>query len=677
MGVIASIDFGASSTKAAILHPETGRVETVLFDGAPDFPSAIYLAKNGKVLVGNRAISYRGRNPLRLCTELKQHVNREAEGASARRVLRLGGDELPLVDAMSAVLGHAYAAILEQSGGPPAQVVLTHPVTWGGARKALLRKAAERAGIRSVLHLVSEPEAAVRHVLAHVPGELPVPVALLDIGASTSDLVVLTRSADGRLVPLFQDGTQAGGDDFDAGVLDHVASRLSERGLRSFAKLREEQPYEAWTVARQTKHELSKLPESSFSVEYEDLPDVPIRRERFEEATEDVVEECTAALENAIDTLRGSNPVRSVVLSGGSSSVPAVCGEAERLARNPGARFFLVGELEKGAESAAVALGAVRTAPRYEIRMENRPVFSLPEKALLLPRTTPVEIKGGYVYRSAKQCISTYRRGKGHRSKVRVGSVTGYVWSLEYDRDNGTVFSGTDNGLVQAWTVDDGRLDDMTFVGRVMSVFGFLRDQVVVAMTARRNWVAWGQKNGDGEIYQRSDGNWVRKATFQTPAPITKMAFTHHPHYLVTWDEEALRLFAPLGGEQLCSVTFAPAKHDAAFDSERGRVYVAGGGTLTCYRAVRKLLVSEFEVRLGSSALVQVGRSPDGRAVVLAYDPDESELIAVDGVTGAVLARRGAEFEGRAAMVRPVGKGYFLVLSGRHLFRVDLVRTEA
>src|SRR5690606_29673582 len=106
------------------------------------------------------------------------------------------------------------------------------------------------------------------------------------------------------------------------------------------------------------------------------------------------------------------------------------------------------------------------------------------------------------------QCISTYKRGKGHRSKVRVGSVTGYVWSLEYDRDNGTVFSGTDNGLVQAWTVDDGRLDDMTFVGRVMSVFGFLRDQVVVAMTARRNWVAWGQKNGDGEIYQRTDGNW-------------------------------------------------------------------------------------------------------------------------------------------------------------------------
>src|SRR5690606_7602009 len=169
------IDFGASSQRAAILRPETGRVERVLFEGAPDFPSAIYLAKSGAVLVGNRAISYRGRNPLRLCTELKQHVNREAEGSSARRVLRLAGDELPLVAAMSADLGHAYAAIREQSGGPPAQVVLTHPVTWGGARKALLRKAAERAGIRSVLHLVSEPEAAVRHVLAHVPVNSPSP----------------------------------------------------------------------------------------------------------------------------------------------------------------------------------------------------------------------------------------------------------------------------------------------------------------------------------------------------------------------------------------------------------------------------------------------------------------------------------------------------------------------
>src|SRR5690606_20931668 len=248
-------------------------------------------------------------------------------------------------------------------------------------------------------------------------------------------------------------------------------------------------------------------------VEYDDLPDVPIRREGCEEATEDVAEECTAALENAIDTLGGAQPVRSVVLSGGSSSVRAGCVERERRARSPGPRFVVGWGSAQGAASAAVALGAVRPAPRYEIRRENRPVFSLPEKALLRPRATAVEIKGGYVYNSAKQCISTYRRGKGHRSKVRVGSVTGYVWSLEYDRDNGTVFSGTDNGLVQAWTVDDGRLDDMTFVGRVMSVFGFLRDQVVVAMTARRNWVAWGQKNGDGEIYQRTDGNWVRKAT--------------------------------------------------------------------------------------------------------------------------------------------------------------------
>ncbi|MES9541464.1 Hsp70 family protein [Actinomadura sp. NPDC000600] len=677
--MIASIDFGASSTKAAILDSAGGPPESVLFGDAAEFPTAVYLTGKGEVLVGTRAIRSQGRNPLRLGTELKQRVNHAVAGGSSGLVLRLGNGELPLVDGMAAVLRHALEGIRGRAAGLPGQLVLTHPVTWGDGQRALLREAAGQAGVRSVLHLVNEPEAAIRHVLAELDGDLPAPVAVLDVGASTSDLAVLTRRDDGRLVPLFQDGAQAGGDDLDAAVLDHVAGQLSASDVQVFTRLREEHPYEVWEVARQTKHELSALPLSGFSVEFEGMPDVPIRREGFQAATEDVVEECLAPLEHAIEVLRGTDPVRSVVLSGGTSLVPAVREEAKRLARTADAEFLWIADTDRSAVTSAVALGAVRTVPPYEIRMTSEPVFTLPDDANIPMGPPVVATKNGYACRSGTRRIMTYLPGPAtERLSLVVGNLTGYLWSLAYDATTRTLISGTDDGLVETWKVGPGgELEREGYVGRVLSLFGFSRDQGVVALALRRNWAAWCERRHTGAIYQRRDGRWVRRAALRTTAPTSGMAFTDSPHRLVAWGGGHLTLFEPEDGRRLCSVSFDSDKDDFAVDPLHGRVYVAGGGTLTCYRVSTRGLSVAFEVPLPSSSLVETGRSAGGREAVLAYDPEESAFIAVDGLTGAVLARSASAPAGCTAMVRPVHNGLFPVLADSKLFRVALERKDA
>jgi hypothetical protein len=65
---IVAIDFGASTTKAAIRFGSHSHAAVVPFGADREFPTAVYLSRKGEPLVDHSAESYGGQDPLRLHT---------------------------------------------------------------------------------------------------------------------------------------------------------------------------------------------------------------------------------------------------------------------------------------------------------------------------------------------------------------------------------------------------------------------------------------------------------------------------------------------------------------------------------------------------------------------------------------------------------------------------------
>lgn len=354
--MIVAIDFGASTTKTAVLRAYGGAAELVQAGGSAEFPTAIYLAADGTVEVGERAVALQGSDPLRFDDRLKQRINHRTPVTAAQRAVRLGSDNtIPMVDAVTAILKHALDAAIDLLGAAPQRLVLTHPAAWEDDERAVLVAAARVAGFTGKPEFAAEPESAAHYHLA-ANKQLRTPVAVFDLGASTYDAAVLVEDG-GRLLARFQDGRLTGGDDFDTAILDLVAKQLPAADRTRFEQLRtsDRWSHDLAEEARGVKERLST--EDSVYFAFDSLPDVLITRTDFDEAIRVSVEDCVAVLADAIDALPTTSPLGSVVLSGGSSHVPLVRDLVHDLAGRYGATL-LVAEGKVG-PGQVVALGAV------------------------------------------------------------------------------------------------------------------------------------------------------------------------------------------------------------------------------------------------------------------------------------------------------------------------------
>jgi molecular chaperone DnaK (HSP70) len=355
--VIVAVDFGASTTKTAVLRQYGGVAELVAVGGSVEFPTAIYLAADATVEVGERAVALQGSDPLRFDARLKQRINHRTPVSAMQRVVRLGSDDsLSLVDAVTAVLKHALDASVGVLGSAPQRLVLTHPAAWEDDERELLTAAVRKAGFAGEPEFAAEPESAAHYHLTENKA-LRKPIAVFDLGASTYDAAILVDNG-GKLVSRFLDGRLAGGDDFDSAILDLVATRLPAADHARFEQLRssDQWSYDLADEARDVKERLST--EDSVYFAFDSLPDVLITRADFDEAIRTSVEDCVAVLADAIDALPANPGLGSIVLSGGSSRVPLVRDLVQDLAGRHGAAVLAVdGKVGPGQ---VVALGAVR-----------------------------------------------------------------------------------------------------------------------------------------------------------------------------------------------------------------------------------------------------------------------------------------------------------------------------
>src|SRR5215475_12727563 len=164
-GMHLGVDFGTSNT-VAVLRWSDGRARPLLFDGSPLLPSAIYAEPGGGALVVGRGAVHSARlDPGRFEPNPKRRIDDS--------VLLLGDREVPLIQAVGAVLSRVNEELRRTVGQAGVEATLTCPASWGATRRLVLADAALAAGLGQV-RLVPEPVAAATYFTQVLGREVPV-----------------------------------------------------------------------------------------------------------------------------------------------------------------------------------------------------------------------------------------------------------------------------------------------------------------------------------------------------------------------------------------------------------------------------------------------------------------------------------------------------------------------
>ncbi|HEY8543454.1 MAG TPA: Hsp70 family protein, partial [Acidimicrobiales bacterium] len=337
------VDLGTTWTAAALADPATGSVEPLaLGSDAPAMPSVLAVDPAGSgIVAGERAERLLLTDPTTGVREWKRRLGDTTP-------LVLGGQPHGAEALAGHLLRHVVEAATAATGERPAEVVLTHPATWGGYKLDLLREAARLAGVTgsgagagegTALTLLPEPVAAARHYVALGRLTAGDQVAVYDFGGGTFDAAVVRCTVDGAEVLGRPEGLErVGGVDLDQIVLVHVDQALDGRpselagrpeGRRALARLRAE-----CTAAKEA---LSHDTDVTIPVALPGLhTEVRLTRDELEAAARARIADTVAALERAIGTA-GVAPaaLAGVLLAGGASRMPLVAEEVGRRIGRP------------------------------------------------------------------------------------------------------------------------------------------------------------------------------------------------------------------------------------------------------------------------------------------------------------------------------------------------------
>jgi hypothetical protein len=348
------IDFGTANTVAVIELP--GREpRPLLFEGSPLLPSAVCLDTTGRLLVGRDAEHTGLAEP----ASLEPHPKRCIDDTA----VLLGDTEVPVTALIGAVIARVADEAGRVAGGPPAEVVLTCPASWGAHRRQTLLDAA--ASVLPAVRLVTEPAAAATYFVAVGADLVPVdrPVLVYDFGAGTFDASVVRCGAAGGFAVLAAEGLpDCGGLDIDAAIVDHLAATLAGQDPAAWDRLAHPATVadrrasrQLWDGVRAAKEMLSRTTTTLVHVPLFDS-EVLLGREQLYRLAAGVHERTADAGLAALRAARvRPGDLAAVFLAGGTSRMPAV---ATLLHRTLGIAPTIVDHPEL-----SVAEGGVRSAP--------------------------------------------------------------------------------------------------------------------------------------------------------------------------------------------------------------------------------------------------------------------------------------------------------------------------
>ncbi len=324
----AAVDLGTSTTCVAVdghgPGPDGtgGEPRVVLVDGSPLMSSAVH-ADGRSIFVGAEAERQAAVDPARFEPHPKRRID---EGS-----LLLGDTVVGVQQALRAVLVRAVGEARAVLGGAPLdQLVLTHPADWSAVRVSVLTGAA--AGLAAAVVCVPEPvAAAVQHAARSGPGAR---LAVLDVGAGTTDVSVLERTATGfRVLATAGDGG-FGGVDVDQVLLEHVGRGVPAQQRPEWESVVGGRSLEQRRRRRALGHDVRSAKETLSRHAYADLPlpgglaDAHVTRDDLERLVAPRVAAVVELLAGALARTGGldvdGRSTVPVFLVGGSSRLPLV-----------------------------------------------------------------------------------------------------------------------------------------------------------------------------------------------------------------------------------------------------------------------------------------------------------------------------------------------------------------
>jgi molecular chaperone DnaK len=344
MSKVIGIDLGTTNSCVAIMEGKDVRV-IENSEGARTTPSIVGFSESGERLVGQSAKRQAVTNPTNTIYAVKRLIGRRYEDPTVAKDKGLvpyaivkadngdawveaRGEKYPPGQISAFILGKMKETAEAYLGETVSQAVITVPAYFNDAQRQATKDAGRIAGLE-VLRIINEPTAAA---LAYgMDKKQTGTIAVYDLGGGTFDISVL-EIGDGVFEVKSTNGdTFLGGEDFDARVIDYLASEFKkDQGidLRN-DKLALQRLKEA---AEKAKIELSSSKETEINLPFITADAsgpkhlvLKLTRAKLESLVDDLIERtlgpCAAALKDAGVTAKD---IDDVILVGGMTRMPKV-----------------------------------------------------------------------------------------------------------------------------------------------------------------------------------------------------------------------------------------------------------------------------------------------------------------------------------------------------------------
>ena len=223
-------------------------------------------------------------------------------------------------------------------GDDVTEAVITVPAYFDDAQRTATQEAGKVAGLE-VLRIINEPTAAALAYGLDKEGEDQT-IVVFDLGGGTFDVSVLEIGDGVFEVKSTHGDTQLGGDDWDDAVIEWlVESFKNDHGVDLSADNMAVQRLKE--AAEDAKKELSSKQTTSISLPFITATDsgplhleYELSRAKFQDLTSDLLDRCKGPFEQAIaDAGLSQGDIDHVILVGGSTRMPAVAGDGDRVHR--------------------------------------------------------------------------------------------------------------------------------------------------------------------------------------------------------------------------------------------------------------------------------------------------------------------------------------------------------
>ena len=315
--IIIGIDLGTTNSEVAIV--QNGKLTVIPIDGQKILPSAVSLADDNALLVGETAKNQYVLYPERTVLSIKRKMG------STEKVI-LGEKSFTPQEISALILKRLKRGAEEYLQSPVTKAVITVPAYFSDAQRQATREAGELAGLE-VVRMINEPTAAA---LAYdALNNEQKRVLVYDLGGGTFDVSIVSLQSQVVEVLASTGNNHLGGDDFDAIIVDFIDQHLKTQGIEAKTTTTRARIKRAAEIA---KIALSDHPFAVISEEYlldfEGKPyhlSLELSREKYEEMISPYIDETLSLVHTALDDAKFmTSDINEILLVGGSSRTPVI-----------------------------------------------------------------------------------------------------------------------------------------------------------------------------------------------------------------------------------------------------------------------------------------------------------------------------------------------------------------